>query len=58
MKQTTVITIIISLVAMFISLVSWILKSTDLSLIAANLATVILLVAFIWDNRNNNSKNE
>lgn len=53
MKQTTVITIIISLLLMFLSLVSWILKSTDLSLIAANLATIVLLIAFIWDNRNN-----
>ncbi|MDF7627050.1 hypothetical protein OZX65_07275 [Leuconostocaceae bacterium ESL0723] len=56
MKQVTVITIIVSLLLMFVSLVSWILKSTDLALIAANLGTLVLLIAFIWDNRQKGGK--
>ncbi|CAH1851838.1 hypothetical protein R078138_00429 [Convivina praedatoris] len=54
MNKMSTIAIIISLLLMFVSLVSWILQATDFSLITANLATVILLVAFVWTNRHQN----
>ncbi|CAK1221514.1 MULTISPECIES: hypothetical protein [Fructobacillus] len=51
MKQTTVIVTIVALVLMFISIASWIFKQEGFSLVCANLGTVILLIAYLWDNR-------
>ncbi|CAK1235218.1 hypothetical protein R82291_FJPPFKPJ_00916 [Fructobacillus cardui] len=51
MKQTTVFVTIVALVLMFISIASWIFKQEGFSLVCANLGTVILLIAYLWDNR-------
>ncbi|GAP03295.1 hypothetical protein FPFC_060130 [Fructobacillus pseudoficulneus] len=54
MKQPTVIITILALVLMFISIASWAFNAEAFSLVCANLATVILLIAFVWGNRDKN----
>ncbi|MDF7637552.1 hypothetical protein PT274_04675 [Leuconostocaceae bacterium ESL0958] len=57
MKKSTVTISITALVLMFLSLTTWILKAEDLALIFANLGTVILLVVYLWGNRQNDEEN-
>ncbi|MBS9336650.1 hypothetical protein [Fructobacillus papyrifericola] len=53
MKITTVYTAIIALVLLFISIASWVFKAEGVALVSANLATIMLLVVYLWDNRKN-----
>ncbi|CAK1245547.1 hypothetical protein R53718_MFFEMHAI_01405 [Fructobacillus evanidus] len=51
MKKLTLITLIVSLILLFASLTSWILHSNNFSIVASNLAVIILLIKVLWDNR-------
>lgn len=53
MKVTTVYTAIAALVLLFISIVTWVFNSKDIALVSSNLATIMLLVVYLWGNRNN-----
>ncbi|MDD9138157.1 hypothetical protein H7198_00845 [Fructobacillus sp. CRL 2054] len=54
MKVTTVYTAIIALILLFISVVAWVFKFVDLALVTSDLATIMLLVVYLWDNRKGN----
>ncbi|MBS9338715.1 hypothetical protein G6R29_03610 [Fructobacillus sp. M2-14] len=53
MKVTTVYTAIIALVLLFISVVSWVFRAMETAILTAELASFMLLVVYLWDNRKN-----
>ncbi|MBS9335134.1 hypothetical protein LQZ24_04050 [Fructobacillus sp. M1-13] len=53
MKITTVYTAIAALVLLFISVSSWVFGAVDVALVTSNLTTVMLLIVYLWNNRNN-----
>lgn len=53
MKKSTVYVVILALVLMFVSLISWIMKQSTFAILTSNLGLLILAISYIWENRNN-----
>ncbi|AFT82189.1 MULTISPECIES: hypothetical protein [Leuconostoc] len=52
MKKSSVYVVILALILMFVSLVSWIMNESTFAILASNLGLLILAISYIWDNRN------
>lgn len=53
MKKASVFVLLISLILMFASLISWIMSQPTFAIIASNLGLLILAISYLWENRNN-----